>query len=77
MHTGDCGLSQRFPGATVWPPKAALCSHLSHGSAVMHRRCGELVGMSLLLRVSLLSLLSQPPAQLQLSLMRVLISVAK
>lgn len=58
-------------------PKAALCSHLSHGSAVMHRRCGELVGMSLLLRVSLLSLLSQPPAQLQLSLMRVLISVAK
>lgn len=43
-------------------PKASLCSHLSHGSAVMHRHCGELVGVSLLLRVSLLSLLSQPAA---------------
>lgn len=24
MHTGDCGLSQRFPGATVWPPKSFI-----------------------------------------------------
>lgn len=24
MHTGDCGLSQRFPGATVWPPKSCI-----------------------------------------------------
>lgn len=22
MHTGDRGLSQRFPGATVWSPKS-------------------------------------------------------
>lgn len=62
MHTGDRGSQVQLYGLS----KASLCSHLSHGSAVMHRHCGDLVGMSLLLKVSLLLLLSQPPAQLQL-----------